>query len=139
MAKLRRAGDNHGAQMRPELTDAEWTIMRVVWQEQPCAAGTVQEALQDTKNWAYSTVKTTMDRMVRKGLLATYSIRNLQLFTGNITEAQAKRREIGKTLRRAFNGALTPMMQFLLEDEAFSQEDLGQLRRLVDEARENDG
>jgi BlaI family penicillinase repressor len=68
---------------RPEkrsvkLTEAEWAIMRVVWQHRPCAAGTVQEALAATKSWAYSTVKTTMDRMVRKGLLRTRQIRNLQ-------------------------------------------------------------
>ena len=139
MTRPQKAQNKNTTRTAAELTDAEWTIIRVVWREQPCAAGTVQEALQDTKNWAYSTVKTTMDRMVRKGLLATNSIRNLQLFTANITEAQAKRREIGRTLRRAFNGALTPMMQFLLENETFSREDLGQLRKLVDEARENDG
>jgi predicted transcriptional regulator len=52
-----------------ELTDAEWAIMRVVWENEPCAAGTVQEALKKTKDWAYSTVKTTMDRMVKKGFL----------------------------------------------------------------------
>ncbi|MHC4180768.1 MAG: BlaI/MecI/CopY family transcriptional regulator, partial [Planctomycetota bacterium] len=43
-----------------QLTEAEWAIMRVVWEHEPCAAGTVQEALEKAKGWAYSTVKTTM-------------------------------------------------------------------------------
>ena len=62
------------------LTDAEWAVMEVVWRHEPCAAGTVQEELADSHGWAYSTVKTTMDRMVAKELLASESIRNLQLF-----------------------------------------------------------
>ena len=118
-----------------ELTEAEWVIMKVVWAEEPCAAGTVQEALQKSKNWAYSTVKTFMDRMVTKGQLSTHSIRNLQLFTSNITEAQAKRSEILKTLKRAFDGALTPMMQFLFENEKFSDKDLKQLHKMVEKAQ----
>jgi len=118
-----------------ELTEAEWAIMKVVWAEEPCAAGTVQEALQKSKNWAYSTVKTFMDRMVGKGQLSTYSIRNLQLFTSNITEAQAKRSEILKTLKRAFDGTLTPMMQFLFENEKFSNKELKQLHKMVEKAR----
>ena len=118
-----------------ELTEAEWVIMKVVWTEEPCAAGTVQEALQKSKNWAYSTVKTFMDRMVTKGQLSTHSIRNLQLFTSNITEAQAKRSEILKTLKRAFDGALTPMMQVLFENEKFSDKDLKQLHKMVEKAQ----
>ena len=117
------------------LTEAEWAIMKVVWAQQPCAAGTVQETLQETRDWAYSTVKTFMDRMVAKGQLRTQSIRNLQLFSANITESQAQRSEIFKTIKRAFDGALTPMMQFLLENEKFSEEDLKQLRKIVDKAQ----
>jgi BlaI family penicillinase repressor len=115
----------------PELTDTEWTIMRVVWTAQPCAAGTVQDALQRTKHWAYSTVKTTMDRMEAKGLLRVAAIRNLQLFSASVTEAQAKRGEILKTVRRAFDGAMTPMLQFLLEQEECGEEDIVRLRTLV--------
>ena len=113
------------------LTEAEWTIMRVVWEHEPCAAGTVQEELEKTKGWAYSTVKTTMDRMVKKGLLARKLIRNLQLFTSRISETDAKRGEFRKMLKRAFEGALTPMMEFLLENEPISEEGLKELRALV--------
>ncbi len=119
---------------KPELAAAEWEILKVVWENEPCAAGTVQEALQKSKNWAYSTVKTTMDRMVKKNFLKTHSIRNLQLFSSNITEEEAKRKEIFKTIKRAFDGALTPMMQFLLQNENFSEKELKEIRKLVNSA-----
>ena len=119
---------------RLELTEAEWIVMRVVWENEPCAAGTVQDELADSKGWAYSTVKTTMDRMVGKGLLEVSKIRNLQLFSSKISEAEAKRGEFRKMLKRAFDGALTPMMQFLIEQEGVSKDELGKLRELIDEA-----
>ena len=139
MTRAQDDGNGRNGTGQVELTEAEWDIMRVVWNEGPCAAGTVQESLQGTRNWAYSTVKTTMDRMVRKGLLGTHSIRNLQLFSAAVTENQARRSEVRKTLRRAFDGALTPMMQFLLEHEGLTDDELRHLREMLDEAPEGDG
>lgn len=117
-----------------ELTEAEWVIMKVVWENEPCAAGTVQETLAKSKDWAYSTVKTTMDRMAKKGFLKIRKIRNLQLFSSAISEVDAKRGEFRKMLKRAFDGALTPMMQFLIEHEGLSKAESAQLRKLVKKA-----
>jgi BlaI family penicillinase repressor len=118
-----------------ELTEAEWEIMKVVWEKEPCAAGTVQESLAESRAWAYSTVKTTMDRMAEKGLLQIQRIRNLQLFKSCVSEVDAKRGEFRKMLKRAFDGALTPMMQFLIEHEGLSKDESQQLRKLVSKAK----
>lgn len=126
---------NEKASLKPvEMTEAEWAIMKVVWDHQPCAAGTVQEALADEKNWAYSTVKTTMDRMVQKGLLKIQKIRNLQLFSASVNMTRARQGEFRRMLNRAFNGAMGPMMQFLVENEKLTQDDIEQLRALIKNA-----
>jgi len=116
----------------PELTEAEWTIMKIVWDNQPCAAGTVQEALVDSLGWAYSTVKTTMDRMVGKGLLEIKKSRKLQLFSAKVERSQAAGWEFRRMLSRAFDGALGPMMQHLVEREDLTRADLDALRKAVD-------
>ena len=131
MPKSRRNSTPQPNKPNVELTEAEWEIMKIVWEKEPCAAGTVQETLAGSRNWAYSTVKTTMDRMVEKGLLEIERIRNLQLFKSRVSEVDAKRGEFRKMLKRAFDGALTPMMQFLIEHEGISAEDAAQLRKLV--------
>ena len=114
-----------------ELTEAEWAIMRTLWEHEPCAAGTVQEALAASRGWAYSTVKTTMDRMARKGLLRIQRIRNLHLYSTTVDEVEAKRGEFYRMLKRAFGGALAPMMQFLVEHEGLSAADARQLREIT--------
>ncbi len=133
-----RAKSNNKSQktkFNAELTEAEWIVMKVIWENEPCAAGTVQEALANSKDWAYSTVKTTMDRMANKRFLKLQKIRNLQLFSSAISEVDAKRGEFRKMLKRAFDGALTPMMQFLIEHEGLSKTESAQLRKLVNKAK----
>ncbi|MCH7688053.1 MAG: BlaI/MecI/CopY family transcriptional regulator [Planctomycetes bacterium] len=130
MAKKRKP-----KQQLSSLTDVEWVIMNVVWEHEPCAAGTVQDALAETRDWAYSTVKTTMDRMVAKGLLASQPIRNLNLFSSLISREDAKRGDLQRLLRRAFDGALTPMIQFIVDEEDLSAEELNELRKIINRAR----
>lgn len=137
MPKSRKVKKPNQRKPLVELTEAEWEIMKVVWEKQPCTAGTVQEKLVKSKDWAYSTVKTTMDRMAEKGILTIEKIRNLQLFQACISEVDAKRGEFRKMLKRAFDGALTPMMQFLIEHEGLSKKEALQLRKLVTRAKKS--
>ena len=118
-----------------ELTEAEWAIIKAVWDNQPCAAPTVQETLESQKGWSYSTVKTMMDRMVTKGLLKTERIRNLILYRPAITKKDAQKGEVMRAVKRAFNGALTPMMQFLLENNKLSKNQLDELEALIKKKR----
>ncbi len=95
----------------------------------------MQEELADSHGWAYSTVKTTMDRMVAKGLLVSKSIRNLQLFSARLSRQDAKRGELRRLLKRAFDGALSPMLQFIVEQEDLSDREIGELRDLLEQAK----
>lgn len=120
-----------------ELSEGQWAIMKVVWQLQPCAAPTVQEALLKSRKWSYSTVRTLMDRMVPQGLLTVEKIRNLTLFRAAVTPQEAQRGEVLYTLKHAFNGALTPMVQCLLESHEVTPEQMVELEKLILKKRNN--
>ena len=118
-----------------KLTEAEWEIIQVVWAHEPCTAPAVQEQLAARKQWTYSTVKTLMDRMAAKGLLKTERIRNLILYRAAISRPEAQRGELLRTVTRAFGGAFTPMMQFLLDSDTLSQKELDELESMIRERR----
>jgi len=122
-----------------ELTEAEWSIIKSVWENEPCAAPTVQEKLHKQTAWTYSTVRTLMDRMVAKGLLTAEKIRNLTLYRSAVTREQAQRGELLYALKNAFNGALTPMMQCLLETGELSAKELAGLEALIKEKKKKAG
>ena len=114
-----------------ELTEAEWAIIKAVWDSEPCAAPAIQEKLFRKTEWTYSTVRTLMDRMVAKGLLTAEKVRNLTLYRSAITQTQAQRGELLYALKHAFNGALTPMVQCLLDAGDLSPADIAELEALI--------
>ena len=122
-----------------ELTEAEWSIIKAVWENEPCAAPTIQEKLHKRTAWTYSTVRTLMDRMVAKGLLTAEKTRNLTLYRSAVTREQAQRSELLYALKNAFNGALTPMMQCLLETGELSAKELAGLEALIKERKKKAG
>ena len=113
------------------LTRAEWVIIKAVWNNEPCAAPTIQEKLFKQTKWAYSTVRTIMDRMVAKGLLTAEKAGSLTLYRSAVTRKQAQRGELLYALKHAFNGALTPMLQCLLETGELSEAELAEIEGLI--------
>jgi BlaI family transcriptional regulator, penicillinase repressor len=114
-----------------ELTKSEWSVMKAVWDLEPCTAPDVQEALLKQTRWTYSTVRTLMDRMVAKGLLTGQKIRHMTLYRSAVTCEQAQRSELLQTLKHAFDGALAPLVQCLLKSEKVSEEELAELEAMV--------
>jgi BlaI family penicillinase repressor len=113
------------------LTESEWTIIKAVWEKEPCTAPDIQQQLETETRWTYSTVRTLMDRMVAKGLLTAAKVRNLTLYRSAATREQAQRGELLYALKHAFNGALTPMVQCLLDTGDLSASDLAELESLI--------
>ena len=61
-------------------------------------------------------------------------MRNLQLFSADVSPQDVKRSELRRLVRRAFDGAMTPMLQFIVEDEGLSKDEMRELRELLDRA-----
>jgi BlaI family penicillinase repressor len=114
-----------------ELTRAEWAIIKAVWEGEPCTAPAVREQLAAETGWTYSTVRTLMDRMAAKGILVAEKVRNQTLYRSAVTRQQAQRGEVLYALKHAFNGALTPMVQCLIDSGGISPRELSELEALI--------
>lgn len=114
-----------------ELTEAEWSVIKAVWETEPCTAPAIQEKLFQPTGWAYSTVRTLMDRMVAKGVLTARKQGKLTIYQSAVTRGQAQRGELLYALKHAFNGALTPMVQCLLETNDLDADELAKIEALI--------
>jgi predicted transcriptional regulator len=63
-------------------------------------------------------------------------VRNLILYISTVTMKEAQGGEIRRAMRRAFDGAFTPMMQFLLESRNLSRDELDQLEEMIRNKKE---
>ncbi len=114
-----------------ELTESEWSVIKAVWETEPCTAPVIQEKLFKPTGWHYSTVRTLMDRMVAKGVLKAKKEGKLTIYQSAVTRAQAQHGELIYALKNAFNGALTPMVQCLLDTKEVSHAELDELKKII--------
>jgi len=123
---------------RADLTEAEWTLIKAVWTSEPCTAPQIQQKLAKKMGWTYSTVRTLLDRMAGKGLLGSEKSGKVTFYRSAVTRKDAQRSELLYALKHAFNGALAPMVQSLLETGDLSSDDLAELEILI-KAKKKEG
>lgn len=116
---------------RVELTGAEWPIIKVIWDIEPCTATAVREKLAPSTGWTYSTVRTLMDRMTGKGLLKARKDGKITIYNSAVTRRQAQRGQLFYTLKHAFNGAFTPLIQCFLESKDLTEDELAKIEALI--------
>jgi len=64
----------------PELSRTELDIMKILWRDDKSSAREVHDKISASYEWAYSTTKTIMDRMVKKGYLVRESFHGVFLY-----------------------------------------------------------
>jgi predicted transcriptional regulator len=72
-----------------------------------------------------------MDRMVTKGVLTARKAGKLTVYNSAITRQQAQRGELFYALKHAFNGALTPMVECLLDHHDLDANELAKIEALI--------
>ncbi len=53
----------------PQISDAEWQVMKAIWAEAPCTANQVVEYLSQNTVWRSKTIKTLINRLLKKKML----------------------------------------------------------------------
>ena len=116
---------------QPEILETEWDILEALWQAERATARQVTEALVPRRGWAYSTVKTLLDRMVEKDLVVARQVGNVWEYT----PAMPRRKAQGWAWRRfvdvAFGGAVAPTLAFVAKETKLTREERLELRALL--------
>ncbi|MDQ7097004.1 BlaI/MecI/CopY family transcriptional regulator [Desulfosporosinus sp. PR] len=117
----------------PRISEAEWEVMKIFWSRSaPCTAHEIFEALQGFSKWKTNTVKTLITRLVKKGALGFQEQRRVYLYFSLVTEEDCIKSEAKTFIRRVFGGALKPMLVTFLQEEKLSQEDIAELKQLLE-------
>jgi predicted transcriptional regulator len=113
--------------------------MRAVWAlGGAVTARAVREALATDTAWAYTTVKTMLDRLVEKGALAVSAEGPASLYRPKLSRTRAVSAAVAELVRRAFDGAPAPLAHHLIRRGRLSRRDREELRRLLDEAPDDE-
>jgi BlaI family penicillinase repressor len=118
---------------RPRISEAEWVVMKVLWEHSPRTAGDVVAALASQTQWKGPTVKTMLNRLARKGALKFETQGKRYLYRPAVSRAICQRGESRSFARRVFGGEIASMLAHFVQDSKLSQKQIDELRRLLDE------
>jgi BlaI family transcriptional regulator, penicillinase repressor len=123
------------AKQVPKISEAEWVVMKRLWAENPATANAVVEALAGATAWNPKTIRTLLNRLVRKKAVGYRKEGREYLYRPLVSQAQCARAESRSFLQRVYGGALKPMLAAFLENEALSAEDISELKQLLDQKK----
>lgn len=115
----------------PRISEAEWQVMKVLWEEAPQTANAVVDALAPNTTWNPKTIKTLLNRLVNKGALGFDRDGRQYLYRPLVEEAECVRAESRSFLQRVYGGALRPMLATFIEEEDLTPEDIAALKRIL--------
>jgi predicted transcriptional regulator len=123
----------------PQLTPAELEIMKVLWNADGLSAREVHDDLEGRLSWAYSTTRTTIERMVRKGLVAKEPFHGLHIYRASVTRASGLARLVRDFANHVLQTSHAPVVSLFADSGALTEEEISELRRLLDDAEGEDG
>ena len=117
----------------PRISDAEWEIMRVIWQRHPATANEVIEGLAAAgPDWHPKTVRTLLTRLVRKKALDYKTNGRTYAYSPLVSQEECIATASESFLDRVFGGSLTPMLAHFVEQQKLSPQDLEEMKQLLE-------
>jgi predicted transcriptional regulator len=116
----------------PKLSKLELQIMEILWDRGACSIREIQEVFPGSKRPAYTTVQTTVYRLLegKKAVKIVRRISNANIFDAAISRDDAGRRLMDDALA-LFGGRTKPVMAHLAESGRLTLEDLKEAEETI--------
>jgi BlaI family penicillinase repressor len=118
-----------------KLTGPEWLLMDALWKEHPASARQIAGRLPEGVSWAYTTIKTMLNRLVLKRAVSETKKHNTSYYEPIVSRRQARRTALKTLLDQAFGGAFGPLVHFLVEDQKLSDKQRKELIQILSDSR----
>jgi predicted transcriptional regulator len=120
----------------PRPTDAELAILRILWAHGACTVRQVHDELSRERPSAYTTALKMLQIMTEKGLVRRDESERTHIYQSRLTEEQTQRQLVRDLVDRAFGGSASKLVMQVLSARRATQEELGEIRRLIDSSKE---
>ena len=114
-------------------TASELEILRVLWVRGPSTVREVHAALSEKKSLGYTTVLKLLQIMTTKGIVRRNEAQRAHVYEAGLPAEQTKRQLAGDMLQRVFEGSASQLMMHALAGKRTSQEEIEEIRHLLDE------
>lgn len=115
----------------PQISEAEFEVMKIIWKHAPISTNEITEKLTKTTKWSPKTIQTLIKRLVTKGALSYEKQSRVFVYTPLIEEKKYISQESYSFLERYYEGNITAMLSAYIEDDKLSESEIDTLRSLL--------
>jgi BlaI family penicillinase repressor len=115
------------------ISEAESVVMEVLWRRSPIATEDVMAALEPNGKWQEATVKTLLNRLLKKGAVRARKDGRRYLYSPVLTRKEWLSNESTGFLNRLFGGRVAPLVAHFSTQRKLSRKDIADLKRLIEE------
>ena len=115
----------------PQISEAEYEVMKIVWKYAPINTNEITEKLLATSSWSAKTIQTLIKRLVNKGVLTYEKNSRVFVYTPVVKESEYISQESNSFLNRYYDGDITAMLSAYIQNDKLSKTEIETLRALL--------
>lgn len=119
------------AKKRARLGELELTVLKTIWEHQPCTVQQVADILSKQRGCARTTVLTVMQRLHAKDFLKRRKVGRVFHYVPTEGRNKVMSRLIGQFLDKVLDGSALPFVTYLTERKDLTQEQVATLRAIA--------
>lgn len=118
----------------PRISDAEWEVLGVLWENSPLTANEVFAALA-SRSWKLNTVRTFLARLEQKGIIKSEDSKQAKAFIPTVSREDCVSQASESFLERVFGGATSALLVHFANAKKLSSKDLAALQAILDQKK----
>jgi BlaI family penicillinase repressor len=122
-----------------DLTKVEWDLMNRIWRRRSVTVADVHNHFLKERGWSYNTVKTMMQRLVKKGYLLCDDSQRAHTYSPAVSRRRVVRRTLAEALDRILDDGFDPLVAYAAKRRNLSDEEIERLRELLEKEAADDG
>jgi len=115
----------------PKISDAEWEIMKLIWRVNPITSEEIIVSLSDRMNWSAQTIKTFINRLLKKGAIGFEKSGRSYIYYPLVSEKDCIKAESKSFLEKVYDGAVGMLFSNFIEEEPLSEKEIEKLQDLL--------
>lgn len=113
------------------VSDAETEVLKQLWDESPLTAQEIIDRLQGESSAHPKTVKTLINRLLKKGALGFHEQQRKYHYYPTINKADFYQIKTESFLDKFFDGELSPMVSFFSSRKKLNDREINELKKLI--------
>lgn len=117
--------------MKEKLFDSEAKVMEIIWEKNRISAKDISLIAAETIGWNKNTTYTVIKKLEAKGFIRREDPGFI--CTPLVSKSQIQKVEAASLVKKVFDGSRKALFSALLEDEPLTEEEVNELRKLIDD------